>query len=43
MVQAAKYNFNEDTRGNGVRLLAATLQRDYVREPDDLDPPDLTE
>jgi hypothetical protein len=42
MVQAAKYNFNEDTRGNGLRLLTATLQRHYVRESDDLDPPDLT-
>lgn len=38
LVQAAKYNFNEGTRGSGIRLLRSTLERDYVRERDDLDP-----
>ena len=37
MVIAAKYNFNVDTRGNGIQLLTRNLLGDYVQEPDDLD------
>jgi hypothetical protein len=37
-VRAARYNFNIGSRGTGLLMLRTTLERNYVREPDDLDP-----
>lgn len=37
-VSCAKYDFNDGTRGSGFRMLRRTLERDYERAPDDLDP-----
>jgi hypothetical protein len=35
MAIAAKYNFNEGARGNGMRLLLETLEREYERVSED--------
>jgi hypothetical protein len=41
-VQAARYDGSQVRRGSGIQLLVETLKRDYVREPDNLDPRSTT-
>jgi hypothetical protein len=38
LASVAKYNFEDDARGSGFRLLVSSLERDYERLPDDFDP-----
>ena len=38
LLACAKYDFNEGTRGSGFRMGRARLEREYEREPDELDP-----